>query len=114
MNMNTEIIKTTFNNQFSYFLDTVTSNFNILKIDFQTMDRNDQMILLSNKELKNNIQAQTTMLNSMNENINNDPNVLKNIFQETIAVFTSTHRRENEIQMMIMEGSLTQGYNAIQ
>jgi uncharacterized protein YoxC len=87
--MNTGTIISTFNNQFSNFSDTVISNFNILKIDFQTMDRNDQMILLSNNELKNDIQAQTTMLNSMNENINNIPNVINYNLQETIAAFTN-------------------------
>jgi hypothetical protein len=84
MNMNTGMIITIFNNQFSNFSDTVISNFNILKLDFQTIDRNDQMILLSNNELKNNIQTQSTMLKSMNENINNIPNVINYIFQETI------------------------------
>jgi hypothetical protein len=113
MNTNTRTITSTFNNQFNSLSDTAISNFNILKIDFQTMDRNDQMILFSNNELKNNIQAQTSRINSMNENINNTLNVINYIFQETIAAFMNTQRKENEIQMINLQGNLMQGYNAI-
>jgi hypothetical protein len=54
------------------------------------MDRNDQMILSLNSEIKNDIQTQLTILNSMNENVNNIPNVVDYFYQETLSTFTST------------------------
>jgi hypothetical protein len=114
ININTGTIITTFNNPFNNFSDTVISNFKLLKIDFQTMSRNDQMILLSNNEIKSNIQSQLTMLESMNENINNIPNAINYIFQETIAAYTVTQRKENEIFTSNLEGNLNQAYNVIQ
>jgi hypothetical protein len=39
---NTNMIIATFNSQFRNMMNNTTSNFNIMKISFQTMDRNDQ------------------------------------------------------------------------
>jgi hypothetical protein len=64
------------------------------------------MILLSNNEIMNAIQTQLTIMNSINENINNIPNVINYIFQETIATFITSQRKENEINLISLEGTL--------
>jgi hypothetical protein len=92
MNMNTGTIISTFNNQFNDLSVTITSNFNIIRISFQTMDANDRMILLSNSEIKEDILIQSTILNSIKESINNVPNVINYILQETIAAFIVEQR----------------------
>jgi predicted acetyltransferase len=52
MNTDTRNILSRFNDQFSELSNTVTSNLNIIRISFQTMDANDRLILLSNSEIK--------------------------------------------------------------
>jgi hypothetical protein len=87
LNANAGNIISTFNNQFNELSNTITSNLNIIRISFQTMDANDRMILLSNSEIKEDIRIQSTILNSISEIINNIPNVINFILQETIAAF---------------------------
>jgi isoleucyl-tRNA synthetase len=77
------------------------------------MDTNDRMILLSNSEIKEDIRIQSTILNSINENINNIPNVVNFILQETIAAFIVGQRNENNSLLEKYEMDLTQGINAI-
>jgi predicted transcriptional regulator len=96
MSMNFEMVTSTFTKQFSDLSNIITSNFNIFKLDFQEMDRNEKMMLLSYNEIKNDIQSHSTILNSINANLSNIPNVINYIFQETIAAFTTGQRKEND------------------
>jgi isoleucyl-tRNA synthetase len=77
------------------------------------MDANDRMILLSNSEIKEDIEIQSTILNSIKESINNVPNIINYILLETIAAFIVEQRNESNSLMKKFEINLTQGINAI-
>jgi hypothetical protein len=110
---NTGNILSIFNNQFNELSNTITSNLNIIKINFQTMDTNDRLILLSNSEIKKDIRIQTAILNLITESFNSIPNAIIFILSETIAAFVKEQRNENDIILWKLEAALMQGFNAI-
>jgi hypothetical protein len=90
-NRNTIILK--MNDQFNNFSSKFITEFNMLKINFQTMDANDRLILQSNNEISEDIRAQLTIMNTLKENMENMPNIINYIFQETIAAFISNQNK---------------------
>jgi hypothetical protein len=113
VNINTEIIITTFDNHIKKFTDILISNFNILKIDFQTINRNEQMILLSNNDIKTKSFHKKQLLNMIGKNIKNIPNILKFIFEETIISFINTQSDENNSYLLNLEQNINQEFNTI-
>jgi hypothetical protein len=93
---NRNTIISTLSNQFNQFSDNFTTEFNMLKINFQTMDANDRLILQSNNEIIINVQAQTAVLNTIRESMEKIPDVISYMLQETIAAFITNQNRENE------------------
>jgi hypothetical protein len=94
--------------------DTINSKFDIVKSDLQTIDENNQLILLSKNEIKNVTQLQLSMLNSIKENMNNIPNVINYVVQEKFDTFSNTRRKENDDYTVKLEGNLNQEFNIIQ
>jgi hypothetical protein len=81
-NSNRNTIISASSNQFNEFSNKYMSEFNILKIDFQTMDANDRLILQSNSEIREDIRMQLTVINSLRENVENLPNFINYIFKK--------------------------------
>jgi hypothetical protein len=63
-----------------------------MKINFQTMNKIDQLILSSNESIINKITLKQISINELSRNINDIPNVLKFIFEETITGLIKNHK----------------------
>jgi regulator of PEP synthase PpsR (kinase-PPPase family) len=84
-----------------------------MKINFQTMDANDRLILQSNHEIITYIQTQTPILDAIRESIGKIPDVINYLFQETIAAFISNQSKENQNIIEKLTSSFFQGISAI-
>jgi hypothetical protein len=93
-NANRNTIISTLSNQFNEFSSNFITEFNMMRINFQTMDANDRLILQSNNEINENIQTQTITLNVLKENMERMSDVISYILQETIAAFIQSKQRE--------------------
>jgi dUTPase len=59
---NIRTIITIIDNQFRNMVENTATNFNMMQINFQTMDRNDQLIFASVESLSNKINSNNYQL----------------------------------------------------
>jgi hypothetical protein len=78
-------------------MESSTINFRMMKINFQTLNKNDRIILSSINSLSDKINTQQFSVNHLAECVNDVPNVIKFIFEKTIINFINKQKDDNSL-----------------